>query len=42
MLDLMYHLPEEPKPGDYTVTPEVIEGEVHLFEEARRKKKESA
>ena len=42
MLDLMYHLPEEPKPGDYTITPEVINGEVNLFEQDRRAKKESA
>ena len=42
MLDLMYHLPEEPKPGDYTVTPDVVEGKAHLFEESRQQKKESA
>jgi len=42
MLDLMYHLPEEPKPGDYTVTPDVVEGKVHLFEETRRKKKKES
>ena len=42
MLDLMYHLPEEPKPGNYTITPEVINGEVDLFKEGRRAKKESA
>lgn len=42
MLDLMYQLPEEPKPGRYTVTPEVIEGKVDLFEQAQKAKKESA
>ena len=42
MLDLMYHLPEERKPGKYTITPEVIEGEVYLFEQAKKSKKESA
>ncbi|MBC8378314.1 MAG: ATP-dependent Clp protease ATP-binding subunit ClpX [Planctomycetes bacterium] len=42
MLDLMYDLPEEPKPGDYTITPEVIEGKVNLFEKARGVRKESA
>lgn len=42
MLDLMYRLPEEPKPGRYIVTPEVVEGKVHLFEQNVRVKKESA
>ncbi|MHC4291669.1 MAG: ATP-dependent Clp protease ATP-binding subunit ClpX [Planctomycetota bacterium] len=42
MLDLMYHLPEEPKPGNYMITPDVIEGKVDLFEQARQSQKESA
>jgi ATP-dependent Clp protease ATP-binding subunit ClpX len=42
MLDLMYHLPEKPKPGKYTITPDVIEGKVDLFETAQKAKKESA
>ena len=42
MLELMYQLPEEPKPGKYTITPEIVEGEASLFEQARGKKKESA
>lgn len=42
MLDMMYHLPEEPKPGNYTITPEVITGQVELFKESRQVKKESA
>ena len=42
MVDLMYDLPEEPKPGDYTITPEVIEGKLNLFEKARQLRKESA
>jgi ATP-dependent Clp protease ATP-binding subunit ClpX len=42
MLDLMYRLPEEPKPGEYAVTKEVIRGEVDLFKASRRAKKESA
>ena len=42
MLDLMYQLPEEAKPGDYTITPEVVEGEIDLFEQARNAKRESA
>ena len=42
MLDLMYRLPEESKPGDYAVTREVVRGEVDLFKSSRRSKKESA
>ncbi|MBL7215818.1 MAG: ATP-dependent Clp protease ATP-binding subunit ClpX [Phycisphaerae bacterium] len=42
MLDLMYHLPEEPKPGNYTITPEVVNGKVSLFEQEHQAKKESA
>jgi len=42
MVDLMYRLPEEPKPGKYIITPEVVEGKVNLFEQARKVKKESA
>ena len=42
MVDLMYQLPEEPKPGDYTITPDVIEGKVNLFETNKKAKKESA
>lgn len=41
MLDLMYRLPEEPKPGKYVVTPEVVEGKVDLFA-VSKKKRESA
>ena len=42
MVDLMYRLPEEEKPGKYTITPEVVEGKEDLFAKAGRKKKESA
>lgn len=42
MLDLMYRLPEEPKPGNYAVTRKVVLGEVDLFKASRRAKKESA
>jgi len=42
MLDLMYRLPEEAKPGNYAVTREVVLGEVDLFKASRRAKKESA
>ena len=42
MVDLMYQLPEEAKPGQYTITPDVIEGIVDPFEQARKAHKESA
>ena len=42
MLDLMYRLPEEPKPGDYLITPDVIDGKVDLFEQGDDAQKESA
>ncbi|HIJ70908.1 MAG TPA: ATP-dependent Clp protease ATP-binding subunit ClpX [Planctomycetes bacterium] len=42
MLDLMYQLPEEQKPGRYVVTKEVVHGEADLFKASRRAKKESA
>jgi ATP-dependent Clp protease ATP-binding subunit ClpX len=42
MLDLMYRLPEEPKPGNYVITEEVVHGEADLFKAIRKAKKESA
>jgi len=42
MIDLMYRLPEEPKPRRYVVTREVIEGKADLFAEKPKAKKESA
>lgn len=42
MVDLMYQLPEEPKPGEYTITTDVIEGKTDPFEKARKARKESA
>jgi ATP-dependent Clp protease ATP-binding subunit ClpX len=42
MLDLMYRLPEESKPGDYAITRQIVRGEADLFESGRRAKKESA
>lgn len=39
MIDLMYSLPEQPKPGKYVITKEIIEGNAELFSE---EKKESA
>jgi ATP-dependent Clp protease ATP-binding subunit ClpX len=42
MVDMMYRLPEEPKPGKYVITPEIIEGQADLFAQQRRAKKEGA
>ena len=42
MVDLMYQLPEEPKPGDYTITPDIVEGKTDLFNQTKKTKKESA
>ncbi|MHC4770403.1 MAG: ATP-dependent Clp protease ATP-binding subunit ClpX [Planctomycetota bacterium] len=42
MVDLMYQLPEESKPSQYTITPDVIEGKADPFEQARKTHKESA
>jgi ATP-dependent Clp protease ATP-binding subunit ClpX len=42
MVNLMYHLPEKPKPGNYVITLDVIEGKVDVFEQARKAQKESA
>jgi len=40
MLDLMYRLPDQPQPGKYVITEDVVEGRASLFEikpETRRK-----
>jgi ATP-dependent Clp protease ATP-binding subunit ClpX len=42
MIDLMYHLPEEPKPGKYLITKDIVEGKTDLFASNRRVRKESA
>jgi ATP-dependent Clp protease ATP-binding subunit ClpX len=42
MIDLMYQLPEAPKPAKYTITRDVVEGKVELFKSQLRRKKESA
>jgi ATP-dependent Clp protease ATP-binding subunit ClpX len=42
MIELMYRLPEEPKPGNYVITKEVVEGEADLFSTEEGAKKESA
>ena len=42
MIDLMYRLPEEPKPSDYMITKGIVSGEVDLFTAGKHAKKESA
>ncbi len=42
MIDLMYRLPEEPKPGRYVVTKDVVDGKADLFASAKTARKESA
>ncbi len=38
MIDLMYQLPEEPKPRKYIITRDVVEGRADLFETAKPRK----
>ena len=42
MVDLMYKLPEEPKPAKYVITRDVVEGKANLFDQQQNAKKESA
>jgi ATP-dependent Clp protease ATP-binding subunit ClpX len=42
MIDLMYQLPEESKPGKYIITPEIVERKADLFTAKQKAKKESA
>ena len=42
MLDLMYRLPDQPQPGKYIITEDVVEGRVNLFEIKPERRKESA
>jgi ATP-dependent Clp protease ATP-binding subunit ClpX len=42
MIDLMYQLPEEPKPAKYIITPEIVERKADLFTAKQKAKKESA
>ena len=42
MIDLMYQLPEEPKPTKYIITREIVEGKAELFTAKQKAKKESA
>lgn len=38
MIEIMYHLPEAQKGGEYMIDPDVIEKKVDLFEQARQKR----
>lgn len=42
MVDLMYQLPEEPKPAKYVITRDIVEGKADLFSAKQNIKKESA
>jgi ATP-dependent Clp protease ATP-binding subunit ClpX len=42
MIDLMYQLPEEPKPAKYIITREIVERKADLFTAKQKAKKESA
>jgi len=42
MIDLMYQLPEEPKPVKYVITHDIVEGKAELFTAKQKAKKESA
>jgi ATP-dependent Clp protease ATP-binding subunit ClpX len=42
MVDLMYQLPEEPKPTKYVITRDVVEGKVDLYTAKQSAKRESA
>ncbi len=42
MLDLMYHLPDQPNRGLFTITEEVVRGEAGLFDSKPMPLKESA
>ncbi|MFA6186815.1 MAG: ATP-dependent Clp protease ATP-binding subunit ClpX [Phycisphaerae bacterium] len=42
MLDLMYRLPEEPKPGKYVINKDIVEGKEDFFAANQKTRKESA
>ncbi|OHB61394.1 MAG: ATP-dependent protease ATP-binding subunit ClpX [Planctomycetes bacterium RBG_13_46_10] len=42
MVDLMYQLPEEPKPAKYVITRDIVEGKAQLYTAKQTIKKESA
>jgi ATP-dependent Clp protease ATP-binding subunit ClpX len=42
MIDIMYRLPEEPKPGKYLVSKDIVEGKCDFFTANQQARKESA
>lgn len=42
MIDIMYQLPEEPKPSKYKITEGIVDGSESLFKKSKPAKKESA
>ena len=42
MVDLMYQLPEEPKPAKYVITRDIVQGNAELFAAKQKAKRESA
>jgi len=42
MIDMMYRLPEEPKPGKYVITKDIVEGNANLFDSDKNSRRESA
>jgi len=42
MIDLMYQLPEEPKPAEYAITADIVEGKADLFSAKKKAKKAPA
>ncbi|HUT44766.1 MAG TPA: ATP-dependent Clp protease ATP-binding subunit ClpX [Sedimentisphaerales bacterium] len=42
MIDLMYQLPEEPKPAKYVITRDIVQGKAELLTAKQKAKKESA
>lgn len=42
MVDLMYQLPEEPKPAKYVITRDIVEGKAELYGTKKSAKKETA
>ena len=42
MVDMMYRLPEEPKPGKYLINADVVDGQMDIFAQKKKAKKEGA
>ncbi len=42
MIDLMYHLPEQPKPGKYIITEQIVQGKADLFDQPQTARHKSA